>query len=225
MNAFLSDLSNKNVGSVIFLNCNPLYDNYLAPKIKIGIESVDMKISTSDRLDETSILCDVIIPNSHFLESWNDFEPIENYYSFSQPTIGKLFNTRQYQETLLLWSGSKQTYYDYLQDSWKKVYEKTQTNKSFQSFWDRLLHDGVFELNNESKEIKYKSSTSFSALTRWINALTNRKKLARSSKTPGGTRQLNFFVIGNQLILVDLPGYGYAKVSKKNIYDIKNTGK
>ena len=102
MNAFLSDLSNKNVGSVIFLNCNPLYDNYLAPKIKIGIESVDMKISTSDRLDETSILCDVIIPNSHFLESWNDFEPIENYYSFSQPTIGKLFNTRQYQETLLL---------------------------------------------------------------------------------------------------------------------------
>ena len=59
-----------------------------------------------------------------------------------------------YQETLLLWSGSKQTYYDYLQDAWKKVYEKTQTNKSFQSFWDRLLHDGVFELNNESKEIK-----------------------------------------------------------------------
>ena len=44
-----------------------------------------------------------------------------------------------------------------------------------------------------------------------INALTNRKKLARSSKTPGGTRQLNFFEINNQLILVDLPGYGYAK--------------
>ena len=52
-----------------------------------------------------------------------------------------------------------------------------------------------------------------------INALTNRKKLARSSKNPGGTRQLNFFGIGNQLILVDLPGYGYAKVSKKNIYE------
>ena len=52
-----------------------------------------------------------------------------------------------------------------------------------------------------------------------INALTNRKKLARSSKTPGGTRQLNFFEINNQLILVDLPGYGYAKVSKKNIFE------
>ena len=181
MNSFLSDLSNKNVGFVLFLNCNPLYDNYLAPKIKIGIESVDMKISTSDRLDETAILCDAIIPNSHFLESWNDFEPIDNYYSFSQPTISKLFDTRQYQETLLLWSGSKQPYYDYLKDAWKKVYEKIQTNKSFQSFWDRLLHDGVFELNNESKEINYKFSTSFSELIRWVNALKNSSKFELST--------------------------------------------
>jgi len=53
-----------------------------------------------------------------------------------------------------------------------------------------------------------------------INSLTNRKKLARFSKTPGRTRQLNFFKIENKLhklILVDLPGYGYAKVAKKDI--------
>ena len=48
-----------------------------------------------------------------------------------------------------------------------------------------------------------------------INALTNRRKLAKVSQTPGKTRLINFFIINNdQLYLVDLPGYGYAKVSK-----------
>ncbi|MDY6012664.1 ribosome biogenesis GTP-binding protein YihA/YsxC [Clostridium sp.] len=47
-----------------------------------------------------------------------------------------------------------------------------------------------------------------------INALTNRKKLAKVSQTPGKTRLINFFLINNDFYLVDLPGYGYAKVSK-----------
>lgn len=47
-----------------------------------------------------------------------------------------------------------------------------------------------------------------------INALTGRNTLARTSNTPGRTQQLNFFDLGGRLTLVDLPGYGYAKVSK-----------
>ena len=47
-----------------------------------------------------------------------------------------------------------------------------------------------------------------------INALTNRSTLARVSNTPGRTRQINFFDLGGRLMLVDLPGYGYAKASK-----------
>ncbi len=47
-----------------------------------------------------------------------------------------------------------------------------------------------------------------------INALTGRKKLARTSRTPGRTQQLNFFSIGGTFVLVDMPGYGYAQVSK-----------
>ena len=50
-----------------------------------------------------------------------------------------------------------------------------------------------------------------------INALTNRRALARTSQTPGRTRQLNFFNLGNRVRLVDLPGYGYAKASKTDI--------
>jgi GTP-binding protein len=47
-----------------------------------------------------------------------------------------------------------------------------------------------------------------------INALTNRKALARVSHTPGRTREINFFNLGDKLMLADLPGYGYAKASK-----------
>jgi GTP-binding protein len=47
-----------------------------------------------------------------------------------------------------------------------------------------------------------------------INALTGRKTLARVSNTPGRTQQINFFSLGDTLMLVDLPGYGYAKVSR-----------
>lgn len=47
-----------------------------------------------------------------------------------------------------------------------------------------------------------------------VNALTNRKTLAKTSNTPGRTQQLNFFNMDDRMYLVDMPGYGYAKVSK-----------
>ncbi|MEP3889982.1 MAG: ribosome biogenesis GTP-binding protein YihA/YsxC [Hellea sp.] len=50
-----------------------------------------------------------------------------------------------------------------------------------------------------------------------INALTNRKGLARASNTPGRTRELNYFNVDERLFIVDLPGYGYAKASKTDI--------
>jgi len=50
-----------------------------------------------------------------------------------------------------------------------------------------------------------------------VNALTGRRMLARTSNTPGRTRQLNFFALDDRLMLVDLPGYGYAEASKSAI--------
>ena len=48
-----------------------------------------------------------------------------------------------------------------------------------------------------------------------INALTNRRKLAKVSGTPGKTRLVNFFLINKSVYFVDLPGYGYAKISRE----------
>jgi len=53
-----------------------------------------------------------------------------------------------------------------------------------------------------------------------LNALTAQKDLARTSKTPGRTRCLNFFSVGERFALVDLPGYGYAKMPRAEAHSI-----
>lgn len=49
----------------------------------------------------------------------------------------------------------------------------------------------------------------------FINTMVNRKKLARTSSEPGKTRQINFYNMDNRFYFVDLPGYGYSKMSKQ----------
>jgi GTP-binding protein len=48
-----------------------------------------------------------------------------------------------------------------------------------------------------------------------LNRLVRRKRIARVSNTPGRTREVNFFLVNGQFVLVDLPGYGYARISKE----------
>jgi GTP-binding protein len=52
-----------------------------------------------------------------------------------------------------------------------------------------------------------------------VNALTGRQTLARVSKEPGRTQQLNFFSLDDRLMLVDMPGYGFARVAKKQVHE------
>ncbi len=67
---------------------------------------------------------------------------------------------------------------------------------------------------NEHPEVAFagKSNVGKSSL---INAVMNRKNYARTSAQPGKTQTINFYLINNELYLVDLPGYGFAKVSQE----------
>jgi GTP-binding protein len=67
---------------------------------------------------------------------------------------------------------------------------------------------------NELKEILFigRSNVGKSSL---LNKICNRKNLARSSSTPGKTREINYYIINNAFYFVDLPGYGYAKVPEQ----------
>jgi GTP-binding protein len=83
------------------------------------------------------------------------------------------------------------------------VLEKTTFWKSFENY-DQLPDDDGSEVVFAGRSNAGKSSA--------LNALTNRRKLAHVSKLPGRTRLLNFFEVSAFKYLVDLPGYGYAKV-------------
>jgi GTP-binding protein len=72
-----------------------------------------------------------------------------------------------------------------------------------------LLPEGLPEIAFAGRSNVGKSSL--------VNALTGRRMLARTSNTPGRTRQINFFDLGGRLMLVDLPGYGYADAPKTAI--------
>ncbi|MCZ8163726.1 MAG: 4Fe-4S dicluster domain-containing protein, partial [Microcystis sp. LE19-196.1B] len=102
-------------------------------------------------MDETSSLVQVVAPDHHFLESWNDYQPKLGHYSLSQPTISPLFDTRQAQDSFLTWAGSTSNYYDYLQANWNATLYPTLGNgASFQEFWDRTLFNGVVATESTS---------------------------------------------------------------------------
>jgi GTP-binding protein len=80
--------------------------------------------------------------------------------------------------------------------------------------WASTAIDNLPPIQNLEIAFAGRSNVGKSSL---VNALTNRKTLARTSHTPGRTQQLNFFDIGGHFTLVDMPGYGYAAVSKQKV--------
>ena len=148
MAGFVRDVQAGNIGAVIFMDCNPVYDyaGGLALADALKGNKVKLTVSTTDRMDETSALCDYIAPDHHYLESWNDFEPKQNMFSLAQPAIRPIFETRQAQESLLTWMGATDTsYYNYLQNRWRTNHlGQQQEITDFQQFWDAVLYTGVF---------------------------------------------------------------------------------
>jgi len=147
MQKFVSDLSEGRLDGVIFLNCNPVYDHILGSQIAKSLNKINLKVSTSDRMDETADLVDYVVPDHHYLESWGDAKPVDGFYSLVQPAITPLFDTRQVQESLLIWAGEdKPDYYQFLRTYWENHYFPLQKgNEEFDVFWNKSLFDGFFK--------------------------------------------------------------------------------
>ena len=143
----LSDMSSGSVGAVIFWNCNPAYSMPDAKALTAALAKVKLKVSLSDREDETAALCDYVCPDHHYLESWGDAEPYKGAFSLMQPTIRPLFNTRQAAHSLLKWSGSAQPdYYSHVREYWQTaIYPMQSGISSFEAFWTQSLRDGIFD--------------------------------------------------------------------------------
>ncbi|MFY9610192.1 MAG: 4Fe-4S dicluster domain-containing protein [Blastocatellia bacterium] len=141
------------VGALIISGVNPAYDYYASEEFTNAFAKVPLKISLNPTLDETSRLVDYVCPQHHFLEAWDDAEPVRGVFSLNQPTIAPLFQTRAYQESLLKWSGDGRPFYDVLRQSWKeKLFTQQKTHATFDEFWDHSLQDGFAVLQTQSSE-------------------------------------------------------------------------
>jgi MoCo/4Fe-4S cofactor protein with predicted Tat translocation signal len=152
MEKLIADVKGGKISGVIFYNCNPVYNHKSGEELKAALGTVSLKISTSDRPDETANLVDYNAPDHHFLESWNDAEPMKGSFSLTQPTITPIFKTRQAQETLLTWAGVEEDYYTYLRNYWRRNVSFT---GSFDTFWDKTLYSGVLDVASESQSFSF----------------------------------------------------------------------
>ncbi|ETZ19612.1 TAT-variant-translocated molybdopterin oxidoreductase [Pedobacter sp. V48] len=137
---FINEMNRGEVAAVFFLDSNPAYDVANAKGFTDGLAKVGLKVSFSDRKDETSTLCNVIAINHNYLESWGDANAYEGYYSIVQPTINPVFNSRQAEESLLIWSnGPVKEYYQYVRNNWEKS-----ILPALGKTWQDVLQTGVF---------------------------------------------------------------------------------
>ena len=147
-----NDLVKGNVDALIVYDCNPVYSlpNGASVGEAISGNTEMLKVSLSEYADETAVCCQYVCPNHNYLESWNDFEAINGHVSLQQPTIRPLYNTRQAQESFLVWSGQTErgsseskAYYNFIRSNWKaRGFSEQDDHMSFDDFWNWSVHNG-----------------------------------------------------------------------------------
>ena len=133
----VEDMNAGRIGALLVVGVNPAYSLPNADEFVEGLKNVDLSVAFSMREDETAELCNYIAATPHYLESWGDIQFTDRNFTLMQPTIRPLFDTRQFQDNLLRWSGSAQTYYNYIRETWEPVLGSRS--------WNEALHDGAFE--------------------------------------------------------------------------------
>lgn len=180
--AFVELVNELKSGSVdvLFINgTNPVYSAPASLGFDKALSKVGMAVSFADRLEETASNCTVNATPHHYLESWNDFNPKKGLYSISQPTIRPLFNTRQMEDSMLVWAGEKDTYYDFIRKNWEKDLLSKQSKYSyFDSFWNSAVHDGLIEVESSAgSDSEENRSMTFNAdVAKSASAVSNASK-------------------------------------------------
>ena len=153
---FVADLKAGSIDAVFFINCNPVYDHALGGELASSLSKAKFTLSTADRPDETNAGVQYIAPDNHYLESWNDFQLTSKHYSLSQPTISRIFDTRQLQDSFLSWAGENVSYYDFIRTNWESdIMPLSSEASDFDLFWDECLHNGVFASSTEANEVAF----------------------------------------------------------------------
>jgi MoCo/4Fe-4S cofactor protein with predicted Tat translocation signal len=134
------------VEAVLLYNVNPVYTLPNAKDFSAGLKKVGLRVSFAANIDESAAECEYVCPDNNFLESWNDFNPRTGEFSLAQPTIAPIYNTRQAQESFLVWAGNPTPYADYIKATWQAKTFPGSGFGSFTDFWNKALHDGLYSV-------------------------------------------------------------------------------
>ncbi len=117
-NEFLSWMNGGLVGALITNNVDPIYSNKNGAAFKAAVAKVPCVVAFADKKNDMYKAAKAVIPVANWLESWGDIAPQTGAYSLMQPTIQKVFKSRQLEESLLVWINGKNNaannYYEYL---------------------------------------------------------------------------------------------------------------
>ena len=143
MATLTQELNAGSIGALVVYGANPVYSYFDSAKLAAGIKKCPFTLSLSEKMDETTELCQYVIPSHHWLESWGDAEMQTGFVSVLQPLIHPLFKTRQYEESLLRLAGNTGDFATYFKNFWT-------SRLGSQTRYERFLQDGILE-NSELK--------------------------------------------------------------------------
>ena len=144
MGNLIEEMNSESVKALLMYNVNPVYDYPLPEKFLSGLKKIKLTINMAVSLNETVGKSLYECPVNHFLESWDDSEIISGQLGLSQVCINPLFNTRSFQDSLLIWSGNSIQYQDFLKANWESSYFPSSKNEDFNFFWNNSLKNGVY---------------------------------------------------------------------------------
>lgn len=141
----INDVISGSVKGLISVGVDPLYSFPNAAQFAEAYAEMPFTLAFSMKPDATASSAKLVAAAPHYLESWGDVEIKKGQYTLMQPTINHLFDTRQFQDSLLRWTDQSGSYYDYIKSYWS-------SNVLNGSSWNEALHDGVYVASNSDKE-------------------------------------------------------------------------
>ena len=134
----ITAVKNGTIGGLITVGVNPAVTLADGAAFAEGLKKLDLSVAFSLKEDETALASQYVAAVPHYLEAWGDYEFKAGSFALAQPTIRPLFDTKQFQDVLLVWTGSSQTYYDAIQSNWSDSVIGSPS-------WNTVLHDGFFQ--------------------------------------------------------------------------------
>lgn len=142
-NNFVLDAAKGNVGAAIMIGVNPVYHHAKGNAFAEALKNVKTVISTSMTMDETTENAAIVAPDDHWLEKWDVKQPVNGQFTFSQPVISKVFNTRSVIHSLHTWAGN-----DIQGDQPVMDLAKSYVN-DLGGNWKQCIHDGYFSTEHD----------------------------------------------------------------------------